>query len=167
MDAKLSWNVNVDTNELIDKWFNAMFKDAAPIMKRLYQEETNYSLIMLSKADQLKASYLDFNADQIEYWDYGTLLGWLDIIDEARDAIIGYKIVNPELYAVLKEHIDIEWISPAYALMKIYGESYLDPTLYQSIISYFKNDIYQLPTLYLHEDLGMSGALQTWIKTLP
>ena len=167
VESKLSWNVTLDADVLIEKWFNAMFKDAAPIMKSLYQAESNYSLILMEKAGRLNsATYLVFNVDRMEYWPYEMLLDWIDMIDDARVAIAGYKLVNPELYTMLKTHIDLEWISPAYALVNIYGESYLKPEVYREMIEYFKSDIYPLAPLMLDEDAGEDGTIQKWIETL-
>ena len=122
LDAKLSWNCNLDTAELMDNWFNAMFKEAAPIMKSYFENVRLWNAHILEENNMyvVRSVYLEISKNA--YWPLATLKSWMSQCDLAIDAIAHYKDKDPELYKKLYYHIETEWLSPAYITMKLHTD---------------------------------------------
>ena len=164
LDAKLSWNSNLDMNKLIDGWFEHMFRDGAEDMKKLYNEENLRSLMIMDKIGNLASSgIINTSVSNQDNFPIQTLYELLGYIDDARSKIAPYEIADPELYKTLKEHIDLEWVSPAYYLLNLYGKSYLPSDLYYEMANYFNDEILPLKPFTVSE---RAGTLSTWILSL-
>ena len=120
MQAKLLWDTSLDEQELMDNWFRAMYKDAAPIMKNLFIDMRTHAATVYSE----NGFYCRFSCynkvENKQMWPMGTLKQWISACDKAILAIEEYKTSDPELYQALKNHIDAESISPIYILLKLY-----------------------------------------------
>ena len=138
LDAKLAWNSSLDQKELIDDWFNAMYKEAAPIMKELFYEERAWARKMYTDAGliQINSSYNKVN--KREFWPYATLRGWLDKHDLAIEAVKDYQTTNPALYESICNHIYAEWISPAYAILELWNNGTIKQQEKVELINRFK-----------------------------
>ena len=88
------------------------------------------------------------------------LRGWLDKIDEARALIAKYKTSNPAEYEILKEHIDIEWVCPAYYMLEFNSGSLSDRE-YNEMVMYFKKDISALKDFQFSEKTPMTIGMWT------
>ena len=120
LESKLAWDCSLDTGVLVDKWFNAMFGDAAPIMKNLYLTTRSwYSHIMTEKKMYVVRSIYN-PIETSEFWPYQMVKGWLAEYEKAFAAIAKYEQTNPALYRELYYHIGSEWISPAYITLKLH-----------------------------------------------
>lgn len=136
LEAELSWNCNQDTSELIEKWFNAMYREAAPVMFALYQEEvrvgTAASVGSLSSLEEVGGVATK------ELYPVRLLNSWFDMLDEARGIIKEkYELANPDLYGQLKIRIDREWVVPCYFLLKLYDVSTLGKDVVREKVDYF------------------------------
>lgn len=122
LDAKLSWNTSLNEEELIDKWMKAMYKDAAPIMKKLFLAERAYQRNVLIDEYGLESNGDGrVNSLLVEYWPIGLLEGWLDEIDKAKAAVERYKITDPVLYETICKHIEVEAMSYIYIILETQG----------------------------------------------
>lgn len=121
--CKLMWDTSLDTAELIDNYFNAMYADAADAMKEVFyecrlwfvetheQEGWGWSANQLQPTTQKKLISLGF---------VNTLFNKLD---KAYAAIEKYE-KDEATYAKLKSHIDIEWLFPAKCAIGLYSSEY-------------------------------------------
>lgn len=105
--AKLAANSALNTDDLINDYMSAMYKDAAPAMKELFDKwrsvfSSRLSLYPLGYDGKIGANFT-----------YDDISGMLNILDNAYAAIAKYETADPELYAAIKRRIDLEWLSPA------------------------------------------------------
>ncbi len=163
LDAMMQWDTTRDINELTQKWFRAMFKDAADVMYNLYIQQNNWALIIAHETKKIaQTGIINYSVGR-EYWKYEMLKGWLDAIDEARALVAKYQTSNPELYKVLKEHIDIEWVCPAYYALTYCADSFSNEK-YNEMVMYFKKDIARLKDFQFSEK--SMTTIGTWMATL-
>lgn len=163
LDSHMQWDTRSDIGELTKRWFRAMFKDASDVMFELYKQENTYALIVANETKKIARTGIINYAISREYWKYEMLKGWLDKIDEARELISKYQTKNPELYAVLKEHLDIEWVCPAYYMIS-YNAGSIPDDEYNKMVSYFKTDISALRDFRFSE--RSYGTITTWAAEL-
>ena len=126
LSSQLLWNVQLDVPHLIEEWFENYFKDAAPEMKRLFDEERAWFAHL---AEEDPTSVGSINTKKLlnaQYWPKNLLEGWLDAIDEAYAAIEEYKSEDPALYTKLYDRICQESISFRYLLVTLYPDSFDD-----------------------------------------
>ena len=120
LDSKLSWNCNLNTEELIDNYFNAMFREAAPIMKRMFYTHRGWNAHLCKENNLYVVRSIYTKIEKRDYWPYEMLRDWMNQYETAWEAIEKYKTSDPELYKQLYYHIGSEWISPAYIVFKLY-----------------------------------------------
>ncbi len=157
LDAKMQWDTTQDINVLTQKWFKAMFKEAADVMYDLYVQENTWAVIVAHETGEiLKTGIINYSIGR-DYWQYEMLKSWLDRIDEARALIAKYETRDPALYKTLKEHIDIEWVCPAYYMLTCRDDSLSNAT-YNEMVTYFKTDISQLKDFQFSERQFMTIA---------
>ncbi len=118
LDAKLSWNTSLSSEELTQKWMKAMYKDAAPTMLRLFQSvRAYYRNVLIDKYQASPSAEMSL----VEYWPIGLLEGWIAQIDQAKSEVERFATVNPELYDRTCKHIEIEAISYLFLLLDTQG----------------------------------------------
>ncbi len=127
LNSKLAWNCNLDYNELIDGYFENVYKEAAPYMKSLWMNERLYASKINTEHNMWGKQGIYSMLDNRKYWDFGVLMGWIDLCDQALEAVAKYEKINPKLYANIKKNIDAEYISPGYLVLK-YHSSQLSET---------------------------------------
>ena len=91
------------------------------------------------------------------------LNGWLDKIDTAWSLIEKYKTNDPDTYKMLKEHIDIEWVCPAYYMVTCNADSLSDDR-YNELVNYFKTNISALRDFRISEK--STATVGTWSSGL-
>ena len=163
LDAKMQWDTTQDVAELTQRWFKGMFKDAADVMYQLYLEQNNFALMVAYETKQISQTGIINYSIPREYWKYDMLNGWLDKIDQARALTERYKTSDPELYKVIKEHIDIEWVCPAYYMIA-YQEDSLTDERYNEMVMYFKSEIANLKEFRFAE--RATATIGTWCAAL-
>lgn len=160
LDSKMQWDTTQDIGLLTQRWFKAMFKEAADVMFKLYIEQNNWAMFIAQDSKKIAATGIINYSVGKEYWKYEMLRGWLDKIDEARALIAKYKTSNPAEYEVLKEHIDIEWVCPAYYMLEFNSGSLSDRE-YNEMVMYFKKDISALKDFQFSEKTPMTIGMWT------
>ena len=163
MDGKMQWDTTQDINELTKRWFKGMFKEAADVMYDLYVQENTWALIVANETGKIAKTGIINYSIGMEYWRYEMLRSWLDKISEARAIISKYETRDPALYKVLKEHIDIEWVCPAYYMLTCASDS-LSNEIYNEMATYFKTDISQLKDFQFAERSFMT--ISDWASDL-
>lgn len=161
LDAKLSWNCNLNAAELIDNWFNAMYKEAAPIMKSYFESVRLWNANMLKENNLYVIRSVYLVVDKQEYWPLATLRAWMTQCDQAVQAIEQYKVKDPALYEKLYYHIAVEWLSPAYIAMKLYTDT-LGQEEYDALAARIKDVV---NTMGMAKD-SEHGDLAAWANAL-
>ena len=119
LDAKLAWNSSLSVADLMDKYFKAMYKEAAPAMRNMF----DMMRLQWQKADSegLKIATRDA-------WPYQSLKAWMQTCDESIALIKElYGEQNPKLCQMAIDNIELEWLSPAYITTQFYSSGSLSP----------------------------------------
>lgn len=140
---KLCWNSARDMQELMDKWFNNVFLDAAPIMRAYYDSSMAHDAYLIkyrSEISNIGTTSISKRRTP-ESYPFAVVREWLDMFDEAYKVIDKYKTTNNNLYLTLKERIDAEYLSPLVIMLDIYCDvesSYLVSSDRMMYINTFK-----------------------------
>ena len=159
LDAKMQWDTTQDINELTQRWFKGMFKEAADVMFDLYVQENIAALVIANETKKIAQTGIINYSIAREYFGYEMLNGWLSKIETARALTEKYKTSDPEVYAMLKEHIDIEWVCPAYYMLTCNADS-LSDARYNDLVNYFKTNISALRDFRISE--RATTTVGTW-----
>ena len=158
LTSKLTWNSSLDTEALVDKFMNAMFREAAPVMKEMLD-----SMRMHNRQFKERTQYVNSVAYASNF-PYNTLKKWLDMCDQALAMIEDYKQTDPALYNSLKEHIEIEWVFPAYATLQLRSDYLLEDDLGAFKLR-FKETVLRLGITRTKE-IESEGALTNYANSL-
>ncbi len=157
IDAKLAWNTSLDSGKLIDDWFDAMYREAAPAMKELF---TQMRLHKTKLNNELNISGVYQKIDNKNCYPIGVLEKQMAILDDAFAVIDKYGSLDPEQYAVLKAHIETEWLSPAYIMLTLYADE-ISPVELTTLRSVFKERALRLGLTRAAEN---SGLISDFVK---
>ena len=120
LESKLGWNVNVDVDALTDKFFDAMYGDAADTVQQVYEE---YRVLAQYQTDKLgyKGSRSIFmNGLQTKFWPRSSLSRWINMLYQALDEIEAIKLSEPAEYQKISKNIENELISFLYLYVEMY-----------------------------------------------
>lgn len=121
--SKMMWDSSLDVNDLIDNYMNAMYKEAAPAMKQLFDHERTRFNIQYTQFSWSWTAWWNKPSFSSQYWTVGYVNEAFRLLDEAYSAIEKYK--NDEtLYNAMKGRIDMEWLSPAKVAIDNYEENF-------------------------------------------
>lgn len=149
LDSKLQWDCTLDTEELTNAWFNAMYGEASEKMKELFSEHQAASYYAYNLKGWYYGNIHNANLISSEFWPYETLNGMLETCNEAhRIAFNTYARTDFEKYKKIKRNIDLEWLSITALMLKFYGTSgELTAERYTKITDYFfglKDTVYAM-----------------------
>ncbi len=164
IDSKALFNVNVNTAELIDKFFKGYFLEAAEPMREYFHELQSYLSYLQDEYSEIFTGsiYEEIGAENVaSFWKKKTMTGYMEYIDEAYAAIKRYKTENPSLYGVLYDNITIESLFPRYVLCKYYGSAYDSETILK-MRKAFKADCIRFGNIYEKEHESMDGLYAEW-----
>ena len=168
LSSNMQWQIDVNQDELTDRFFDNYFKDASAVMRRLFDEENTWFAYLAEEYGYTgKISYLDSNLVIEEYWPKGLLEGWLDLIDEAYKTIEHYKKSDPVLYEKLYDRINLESITFRFMQLHLYKLLYSDSDS-QNMVKTFKEDCVALGLRQYREGIGFvdGGAIDSFLATL-
>lgn len=162
LQANLLWDCNQSESELMDKWFNATFADAAPAMRSLFDLQRVYMSEISNKNEFYMQDSIYINFKQKNLFPQNVLLQWMGVCDTAAKAIAKYKSTDAQYYKTLLTHIEAEYIAPAYIYLSLYKEDLLDGAKYE-----VRDRIYNALSLMGVEDIRLEGFSNTsLIKSL-
>ena len=164
IDSKALFNVNVNTEDLIDRWFEGQFKDAAEPMRAYFNELQTYLTYLQDEyAEVFSGSiYEPIGGDNVQtFWKKKTIDGYMEYIEQAYAAIEPYRESDPELFAALYDNITIESIFPRYVLCNHYN-SYYNATEIREMRVAFKADCVRLGLVYEKEHSLLTGLWSVW-----
>lgn len=161
-NAKMLWDVNTDYNTLVDDFFANYFRDAAPAM-RTYFDQLQVHLKYIEEMDPVTLNGGIFNnIAQAKFWPKKLLDQWSALIDEAYSAVEIYRNSDPELYASLCSHINLESIFIRYAQLTLYSGMFSSDVLQQMRLA-FKEDVGALEIYRPSEgSSGFTSLFNSW-----
>ncbi len=119
LNSKLTWNVNLDFNALLDEFFANVYLDAEEPMREMFEMYRMHMRYIQSRYDIEKGT--NVNLLKSEYWPKA----WLDQVlakaDEAYKAIEPLKKRDPEMYDAVYDRICLETISFRYIDISLYN----------------------------------------------
>jgi hypothetical protein len=119
--SKLQWDTSLDEQTLIDDWFRAVFKDAAPIMQSYFMDMRTHAATAYAAEGGMYDKMTCYNkVEKKSLWPINTLRAWIKKCDEALAAVEKYKYIDEDLYTATTNHIHVETISPLYILLNLY-----------------------------------------------
>lgn len=123
--ASVRYDVNMNYEDAVDRFFENYFQDAAAPMREFYDKLTAYlDYLELTQPSVFTGSIYDTFVNKAEYWSFGLMNDYLSLCDEAYSAIEKYKTTDKEKYELLKKHIDIETLFPRFVICENYGGMY-------------------------------------------
>lgn len=160
-NAKAEFDVNVNYNEVVDDFFKNYFKDAEAPMRQFFDElQAHMRWLETAYPADVNGNIYN-NMEQAKLWPKKTLDHWLELIDEAYASIEHYRTENPDLYAVLEEHILLESMFPRFALIRLYPGKYSAETLF-AMQTEFRDDCQALKITMLSEGGSLDEVFSSW-----
>ncbi len=150
VSAKLSWNVNLDVNTLIEKFCRNHFQDGGEIMLQVFKEVralTRSNMDLMCRRNSVYMMMEDSN-----WWPKTLLERWVNLTNAALDKIAYLQKLDPEKYEVVSMSIRRERISFEYLLVELYGNE-LD-----------SNYVHQLK-LQTRDDANVAGITHNGLDT--
>lgn len=160
--SKLSWNVNVDMNELTKNFFEGYFGVSADAMMKFYQSyrvHAEYTVNHVYSAGV--AVYMPMN--DVRYWPKSILDQWNGYVEEALSDIEVLKRVDPVAYQQYYDRITLERISIYYLMVELHKNSYSKEFVQHMKLS-FKEDCARLGVTATGElaKLTIDAVLTSW-----
>lgn len=136
INSKGMFDVNSDYNELVDKFFKYYFREAAPVMRKYFNEvQVNLTINENITGGRVHSYGLSDN----RVWPEALVTGWLNSFDVAQNEILKYKDTDFELYEALSKHILIESLFPRYVLCTKYDKSFSTSQIKEMRKSFLKD----------------------------
>lgn len=140
LDYKLQWDCTLDSKELTQNWFDAMFGPASNVMMELFNQEREYNIMQyatLGWFEECKGVYSASFWNE-KYWDYAVLQNFIAQCNAAKE-IINKKVADKQTREMYIKHIELEWIYPAFTTLRIFKEDAVpNKESFRSLKSEFK-----------------------------
>lgn len=160
-NARAEFNVNDNYADIVDDFFAAYFRDAAEPMRE-YFDQLQAHLRYLEEAYPADVNGNIYNPmEQSKLWSYGTLNGWLKLIDKAYAAVEKYKDSDPELYSTLVSHIKLESLFPRFAVLRLYGGMFSKAEVTE-LRTKFREDCSDFNVSQLSETVSLDTVYKDW-----
>lgn len=119
LNSRLSWNVNLDFNELLDEYFKNFYGQAENPMREMFDMFRMQMLFIQSEYDP--ESPLTTDLLKSEYWPKAFVDQILAKADEAYAAIAPLERDDPEMYSILYDRICLETLCYRYIDLSLYS----------------------------------------------
>ncbi len=147
LGAKLYWNSNLNSAELIKKYFNAMFKEASTAMYEAFTFMRDYMSIY---ADNSELQLTGSRVNSPTYFPYSSVLKpYIEKLDEAVNIIEKkYKTSDIATYNLIMSRITVEYLFPYYAVFDLYGSAGSAAPFSETIKVQYKENLREYANLY-------------------
>ena len=151
LNSKLQWNVDLDVDELKQKYFGAMYGPASEKMQEYYDHiRIHYQYLQHQDIDGALASVGNF--------PYQVVMQWLNFCEEAYDILdqaLASGEISQEYYNSCMDHVITESIGAQYCLLEFHLGT-ISPEKATQIKRKFKEDVLRLGfTEWMqHEDIN-------------
>lgn len=157
--AKLSWNASLDMPTLINNYMNAMFKEAAEPMNEIFTEARLWHAQSRYEGNWTWTAWQLTPTTSSGFFKIGYVNKLLGLFDEAYAKIEKYQS-TPEVYAKLKNRIDVEWLYPAMIVISNF-ENEFSVSEYKDICAKFKQICVDNGITHVAEDGLITALLQS------
>ncbi len=120
IESKLAWDCSLNLEEIIENYFEAMYKSSASTMKEIFYMERGIADKAATELNIYKPEQVLTKLDVPRAYDLSTLLQLLEKYEQAYQEIEIYKETDLQLYNELHFHISQEWISPAVMVIDMF-----------------------------------------------
>ena len=137
VESNLLWDLSLSYNDLVRKFMNAYYKDAAPYLYEYYEimrDRYSYYQNLVSP----KAGVIYGEIQTATLWPNSVVLKMEEQFDLAIQSIQKYKTTDPVLYDELEERIMKERLQPIYLKLTLHS-SYYSAEEYAELKSTFKH----------------------------
>ncbi|MBR2988952.1 MAG: DUF4838 domain-containing protein [Clostridia bacterium] len=159
-NSKAHFDLNINFEEMLDRYFEVYFREAAPAMRRFFDELQATMRYLERKYPALNGT-IYVNLEDAKYWPYGKLMGWMDLIDQAYAAIAHYEATDAKTYKMLSDHIKLESIFPRFALIQLYLSNFSNDEQYEMRKS-FVEDCTGFGIAKYKETVNIDGIFNGW-----
>ncbi len=160
--SKLSWNVNLDIDELTQQFFKGYFGKSADAMMKFYTSYRVHAEYTVNNVYSAGTSvYMPLN--DIRYWPKNILDQWNGYVEEALSDIEVLKRVDQNAYQQYYDRITLERISLYYLMVELHQNSYSEEFVQHMKLS-FKEDCARLGVTATGENsqLTIDAVLKSW-----
>ena len=126
IDSQMMWDSNQSVEDLIDKWFNAMYGSAATYMKLLYDGQNQKAREAFGTTKKGIPSVGVSESAMKKTLTNSVLQTWFGYIDSATNAINSDGSLTDEQKSAYLERINEEWISVEFWYVSLYYSSLFD-----------------------------------------
>ncbi len=124
--SKLMWNSSLKMEDLVNKYFKAMFKDASDTMLEIFNMQREQSATITQNPNV--GITVGTNADKKENNPYTPyLLPIINLYEKALSEIAYLETTSSGEYVLTKSHIENEYVAPLYLALSLYGSDVVRP----------------------------------------
>ena len=161
IDTKVTFDVNVNYNDLKDAFFTNYYGPAVAPMRQFFDELQSYmeylsvkypSVVMGNYKERIGMQYL---------WPKKILKGYLDLVEQAYQCLEPLKESQPQMYDIYKEHVLLESIFPRFALLEFYSGTYTTEEFAKEA-KQFKQDCMDLKITMKTEVTPLADTWKKW-----
>ncbi len=160
IESKAGLDVNVNTQELIDKFFKYYYGSGGEEMKEMFEQlQAWMAYLEIEYPGEVTGSSYDTQVSKASHWPKRLLDGWMDLVDKAYEKVDTYDGNSPEKQEAYRLHIRAESILPRWSLLNNY-EGYFSSQQLTEMRREFKNDCTDLGLMRQRE--GKVLDLSSW-----
>ena len=137
--ANLLWNCNLKIGDLIDHYFESVYREAADIMQETFYIWRTHSKWQAEMVGGI-GKYSTGKVLKAQYWPKSYLLSQLDRLEVAKTLIEKYKDTDAALYQQIHDSIVCESMTIRYCLIEYHGATTYDPQTLASMKAEFTAD---------------------------
>ena len=160
--SKLSWNVNLDINQLTQQFFKGYFGVSADTMLSFYESYRVHAEYTVNHVYQAGVAIYMPLVD-VRYWPKNILEQWNGYVETALSEIEVLKRVDQKAYQRYYDRITLERISLYYLMVELHQNSYSDDFVQQMKLA-VKEDCARLGVTVTGERSGQTidALLSSW-----
>ena len=159
--SKLSWDVDRNPEELIDRFFEGYFGPAAPEMRAVFDQLRLLTEYNKEHKEMSGSSTIYLSLTDEKYWPKDVLEQWLESYDRAEEKIAPLMETDPALYQTYLEHIQKEKLSTLYLFVECYSYN-TNAALIESYKAEFKELADKLSVTKYYESHDISILYDKW-----
>lgn len=158
LSCELGYNCQIDYEQAINNYFNAYFGPAQTAMRKIFDGFRNRWAYLYSIGQAGTGSY-DFS--QEKYFPYGTIMQFMNYLDEAYESIESVKTTDPELYDKYYDRILLESLALRFTVLDRYQDR-MTKTEFLEMALEFKKDATYFGFERYAESRNLSTKYQAW-----
>lgn len=160
--SKLTWNVDQDMSELIDRFMKGFYGPGAENMRKLFNEYRSFATYQTEALGYTGSRSIFYNALNAALWPKQLVTSWVKYATQAIDDIEPLKSENYSQYQIYLKNISTERIAYNYLLLKLY-QALMTPDDVATAKAQFYAD-QNLANIYRESERGgtITALMQNW-----